>query len=348
MPSDTRVPRALEAFEEQIKAFRSTLANTSEQIRLLISTRMEQNGASVEGARAEFGEFAAGRIDSERMSRLLTQVEPRKIEHGELVVRAFDTCNELLARRESLFSITVGPGEDLHAAVGGALAEIGRAFAATRVVDLVSQGAYRESEHSGLLEAHPYEDWSRVERSVARCLVVSLAGRDLRVGGLTDFIDHASKLVLVVQGEAPPAALVRLISPGVLVQQTTDVSELEWIASFDGPGVVALVADSAAHFRHDPAAGPRLADRLVITNLPDRKPRRLGVSSGFQQREDLSQLEALAALATAAAEKDPGVSETEAPPDDRSPVASAPDDASKLSAWLLRQADLSGPHSGPQ
>ena len=81
MPSDTRVPLALDALEEPIKAFRSTLANTSEQIRLLISTRVEHNGASVQGARAEFGEFAAGRIDAERMSRLLTQVEPRGIEH---------------------------------------------------------------------------------------------------------------------------------------------------------------------------------------------------------------------------------------------------------------------------
>jgi hypothetical protein len=106
---------------------------------------------------------------------------------------------------------------------------------------------------------------------------------------------------------------------------------------------VALVADSAAHFRHDPAAGARLADRLVITNLPDRKPRRLGVSSGFQQREDLAQLEALAASASAAAVNGPPVPETEAPADDRCPVASPPDDASKLSAWLLRQADLSGP-----
>jgi hypothetical protein len=317
------------------------LANTSEQIRLMISTRMERNGASVEGARAEFGQFAAGRIDSERMSRLLTQVEPRKLEHGDLVVRAFDTCNELLARRESLFSVTVDPGEDLHAAVGGALAEIGRAFAATRVVDLVSQGAYRESEHGGLLDAHPYRDWTRVERSVARCLVVSVAGRDLRVGGLTDFVDHTSKLVLVVQGEAPPAALVRLISPGVLVQQTADVGELEWVAGFDGPGVVALLSDSAAHFRHDPSAGPRLADRLVITNLPDRKPRRLGVSSGFQQREDLAQLEALAASAEAAS--DAPAAEAEAAPDDRCPAPAATDDASKLSAWLLRQADLSGP-----
>jgi hypothetical protein len=335
--------QALEALEEPIKAFRSTLANTSEQVRLLISTRMERNGESVEGARAEFGEFAAGRIDSERMSRLLTQVEPQGIEHGDLVVQAFHTCNELLARREKLFSVTVGEGEDLRATVGLALAEIGRAFGATRVVDLVSQGRYRESEHGALLHAHPFENWSRAERAVALCLVVRVPGRDLRTGGLADFVDRSLKLVLVVQGEAPPAALVRLITPGVLVLQTADIRELEWIANFNGPCVAALVSSSAAHFRHDPAAGSRLADRLVVTKLPDREPRRLGVSSRFQQQQDLAQLEALAAFAPARAEESPAVSETEAPADDRAPVASTMDGADRLSAWLLRQADLSGP-----
>jgi len=368
MPSDPRVARALEAFAEPIAAFRSILANTSEQIRLLISKRMEHNGASVEGARAEFGAFAAGRIDSERMSRLLMQVEPRDLEHGEIVVRAFDTCNELLARRERLFHAAVAEGGDLRSAVADALAQIGRAYGAARVADLVSLRTYRESEHAGLLDAHPFEEWSRSERKVPLCLVVSVAGRDLRVGGLADFVDHASKLVLVVDGEAPPAALVRLVTPGVLVLQTEDIAELEWVAHFDGPAVAALMPASAAHFRHDPAAGPTLAERLVVNQLPERAPRRLGVSSGFQQREDLAQLEALAAFApaaTAVAAKapQPTAGETASPapsaagaPGDRSAPAEterppaaeagaeapAGDDVEKLSAWLLHQADLSG------
>jgi hypothetical protein len=335
----------------------------------------------VEGARAEFGAFAAGRIDSERMSRLLTQVEPRDLEHGELVVRAFDTCNELLTLRERLFHVAVAEGGDLRSAVGGALAQIGRAYGAARVADLVSLGSYRESEHGGLLDAHPFEHWSRSERKVPLCLVVSVAGRDLRVGGLADFVDRALKLVLVVDGEAPPAALVRLVTPGVLVLQTADPAELAWVARFDGPAVAALVPDSAAYFRHDPAAGATLAERLVVNRLPERAPRRLGVSSEFQQREDLAQLEALVAFAPAAPAVAPnapaptaGETASSAPPaaaalggrpsaaETRRPAAAetgqpaaaeavqpsaaeagghAPA-AEKLSAWLLRQADLSG------
>jgi hypothetical protein len=349
MLSDTRVAPALDALEAPIKAFRSALANTSEQVRLLISTRLERNGSSVRGARAELGEFAAGRIDPERMSHLLTHAEPQGIEHGELVVRALDTCNELLARRESLFTVAVAEGEDLRGAVARGLAQIGRAFGAARLVDLVSQGSYRESEHGALLDAHPFEDWSRAERAVPLGLVVCVAGRDLRVGGLADFLDRNVKLVLVVEGESPPAALVRLVTPGVLVLQTAEVSELGWIAKFDGPSVAALVASSAAHFRHDPEGGARLCERLVITNLPEGKPRRLGVTSSFQQRQDLAQLEALAASAPAPAAEEtrasvetsraPGRTQSPAP----TPAVPAVDPADKLSAWLLSQADLSGP-----
>lgn len=342
MPSDTRVAQALDALEEPIRAFRSTLANTSEQVRLLISTRLEHNGASIQGARAEFGEFAAGRIDADRMSHLLTRAERPGIEHGDLVIRSLDTCNELLARRESLFRVAVDEGEDLRGAVGRGLSEIGRAFGAARVVDLVSLGTYRESEHGALLEAHPFEDWSRAERSVPLALVVSVAGCDLRAGGLADFVDRSLKLVLVVQGEVPPAALVRLITPGVLVLQTSEVSELDWIAKFDGPAVAALVASSAAQFRHDPAGGPQLPDRLVITKLPERQPRRLGVSSSFQQKQELAQLEALAAATPASEESSAPVEATEARVDEVRRVGPAMDPADKLSAWLLRQADLSG------
>lgn len=358
MQSDPRIPLALDALEEPIKAFRSMLANTSEQIRLLISTRVEHNGSSREVARVEFGEFAAGRIDPERMAKLLARVEPAALEHGDVVSRALEVCNELLARRENLFCVLVEEGDDLRAAVGGTLAEIGRAFAATRVVELVAQGQYRASEHAALLDGHPFEHWSRAEREVQLALVVSVAGRDLRVGGLADCLDRSLKLVLVVRGEAPPAPLVRLITPRVLVMQTVDPVELERIARYDGPGAVALVPDSAAQFRHDPAGGPTLADRLIITQLPDYKPRRLGLLSAFQQRQDLAQLEALAATPRSSTRTDaaaptveargtrqPGAASViEAPVIEPPPRAVASTDAvDKLSAWLLEQTDLAGP-----
>jgi hypothetical protein len=360
LPSDLRIQQALDALAEPIKTFRSTLANTSEQIRLLISTRVEHTGATEKVARAELGEFAAGRIDAERMAKLFSGVEPPTIGHGEAVARALDVCNELLARRENLFRIEVAEGDDLRTAVGRALADIGRAFAATRIVELIAQDRYLASEHAALLDSHPFEHWSRAERKVDLPLVVCVAGRDLRVGGLADFLDRSVALVLLVEGEAPPAPLVRLITPGVLVMQIVDPRELEWITRHDGPRVVALMPASAAQFRHDPAGGPALADRIVVTHLPDEKPRRLGVSSRFQQREDLAQLEALTAspeastrIGEAAATPEATVEETEAEdpsiastidtPNLTHSVAAPPMDAAdKLSAWLLEQADLTG------
>jgi len=361
LPSDPRVQQALDALTEQIEAFRSTLANTSEQIRLLIYTRVERNGSLVNVARAELGEFAAGRIDAERMAKLVSQVEPPAIEHGDVVSRALDVCGELLAQREDLFRVVVGEGEDLHAAVGRALAEIGRAFAVTRIVELVTKNQYRASEHAALLDGHPFENWSRSERKVELALVVCVAGRDLRVGGLVDFLDRHVKIVLVVDGEAPAAALVRLISPRVLVMQTADPVELEIIACQDGPGVVALVPEGVAQFRHDPSRGPTLADRMVVMHLPKTNPRKLGLSSAFQQRQDLAQLEALweassistrsTAPESSATNETPEAGPTsashsaETPAVEPSPAATGTGAVDKLSAWLLENADLTGPTS---
>jgi hypothetical protein len=357
MPSDIRIPQALDGLAEPIQAFRSMLANTSEQIRLLISTRVERNGSSLEVARAELGKFAAGRIDPDRMAKLLAQVDRPPIEHGEVVARALEVCNELLGRRHSLFCVELEEGQDLHAAVGEALAQIGRAFAATRVVELITRGEYDASEHAMLLYGHPFEDWSHAERDVGLALVVSLAGRYLRVGGLADFLDRSLRLVLVVDGEAPPAPLVRLITPRTLVMQTADPSEVKRIAGHDGPAVVALMHEGPAQFRHDPARGPTLAERMVITSLPQTKPRRLGFLSAFQQRQDLAQLEALAVVPQAS-EQDPASaaspealsvqasvasSEKSVPPSARSGAPASADAADRLSAWLLEQADLPSP-----
>jgi len=339
MPSDPRAVQALDALAKTIEAFRSTLANTSEQIRLLISTRVERNGAVEETARAELGEFASGRIDPERMAKLLSKVEPPAIEHGDLVIRALAVCHELLAQRENLFRVVVEEGDDLRVAVGRALAEIGKAFAVTRIVELVVQDQYRASEHAELLDGHPFEHWSRAERRVDLALVVCVAGRDLRIGGLADFLDRSFKLVLVVDGDAPPAPLVRLITPGVLVMQTAEVP------------------DTAAQFRHDPDGGPALADRMVVTQLPEKKPRRLGITSAFQQRQDLKQLAALAAAPNTSLHSDapappvetreagrPGVASAVEVPVVEGPAAGlSADAADKLSAWLLEHADLTSP-----
>ncbi|MBW2271036.1 MAG: hypothetical protein JRH16_20980 [Deltaproteobacteria bacterium] len=339
MPSDSRTPEALDALSGPIQAFRSTLANTSEQIRLMISTRIEQSHESADFERAELGEFAAGRIDAKRLSKILARDEPLPAADTGIIHEALVTCNELLARNENLFRVIVEEGDDLRSAVGRGLAEIGRAYGAARVVELVSQGAFRAAEHSSLLKGHSFESWSRTERSIEFGLVVRVCGRDLRAGGLADYLDRSIKLVLVVQGDAPPAALVRLITPQTLVLQTSEASELEWLASYRGPGVAALVSSAAAQFRHDPAGGPALADRIVITSLPERPPKALGAASAFQQRQDLLQLEALAESHADVVPIDP-VAVGEEPPPAAARAVPAADSADALSNWLLRQADL--------
>jgi len=126
-------------------------------------------------------------------------------------------------------------------------------------------------------------------------LVVELDGSDLRAAALSEFLDGSQKIVLLVRGEAPPAALVRLVTPRTFVLQTSDVAELSRVAGFAGPGVAALVPESAARFVHDPARGAHLHQRITVLSLPkNRSCDRLGDLSGFQQTEELGQLEALA------------------------------------------------------
>jgi hypothetical protein len=152
---------------------------------------------------------------------------------------------------------------------------------------------------------------------------------------------------------------VRLITPKVLVVQTVDPVDLEFITRYDGAGVLALMPETAARFRHDPVGGPELADRMVVTQLPDTKPHNLGKSSAFQQRQELAQLEVLAAapsVSKRSAAPAPAVESREipSPPSERAtdsppvevPAAAKSSDAvDKLSAWLLEHADLTGPTS---
>jgi hypothetical protein len=118
---------------------------------------------------------------------------------------------------------------------------------------------------------------------------------------------------------------------------------------------------TAAQFRHDPAGGAALADRMVITQLPDKKPRALGTSSAFQQRQDLAQLEAIS-VAPETSTRSSAPAPTPAPtgeacraerptaaPAVEAPVVEVPatepstDAVDKLSAWLLEHANLTGP-----
>jgi hypothetical protein len=160
-------------------------------------------------------------------------------------------------------------------------------------------------------------------------LVVAVDGRDLKAAGLADFMDGAQKIVLVVSGEATPVPLVRLITPGTFVAQTTNSIDLDRLANWDGPGIVAMVPDSAACFVHDPGRGTAASERLEITRLPeDRRRKPVGGVSVKQQSEELLQLKTLGAAQGAVEEPAVAV------------AAGSTNPVDKLAAWLLTQADL--------
>jgi len=254
---------------------------------------------------------------------VFTPKQVRIAEAAEAPTRAAHAVmDELLARGDELFVLALGEGESLADRVAERLAEIGRVFAAAHVVELVQRGKYKEDEHASMLDRYPFSRWSRSERSFAPGLVIELPGAELTPAQVVPFLDAAMKMVFVVEGDAPPAALSRVITPGVFVQQETGESALEAFAAFEGTAVAALMPADAASFVHDPAAGQTTYERFVSITFPkELRKRSIGGISASQQAEDYALLETLSVVPTPTGD-------------------AASDPAGKLSAWLLSQADL--------
>ncbi len=337
MPSDDRVELALTALAGQRDAFRSALGTTVEQVQTFLSEHRSSQNGGVNRVAAELGPFAADRIDTDRLAKLFGGSLKLDTLTVETIEKARDTMNELSQRNHDLFLVHVSPGGDLRTAVGRALEEIGRAFGAVRIFELTRSGSYRGNEHARSLGSFPFQKWSKGERRLAPPLVVTVDGADLRAEMLAEFLDGSQKIVLVVRGACSPAPLVRLITPGIFVIQTHDGSGLEQLALYDGPGIGALVPESAARFVHDPRAGKYLGARLTLTHLPATEPKMsVGGRSGSQQAEELRQLRA---LADSTAGTGP-VAATDSAATPVTPAAPA-NPVDKLAAWLLSQADLS-------
>ncbi len=337
MPSDDRVELALTALAGQRDAFRSALGTTVEQVQTFLSEHRSSQNGGVNRVAAELGPFAADRIDTDRLAKLFGGSLKLDTLTVETIEKARDTMNELSQRNHDLFLVHVSPGGDLRTAVGRALEEIGRAFGAVRIFELTRSGSYRGNEHARSLGSFPFQKWSKGERRLAPPLVVTVDGADLRAEMLAEFLDGSQKIVLVVRGACSPAPLVRLITPGIFVIQTHDGSGLEQLALYDGPGIGALVPESAARFVHDPRAGKYLGARLTLTHLPATEPKMsVGGQSGSQQAEELRQLRA---LADSTAGTGP-VAATDSAATPVTPAAPA-NPVDKLAAWLLSQADLS-------
>jgi hypothetical protein len=155
-------------------------------------------------------------------------------------------------------------------------------------------------------------------------------GADVRAGGLAEFLDGGVHIVLIVDGPCAPAPLVRLVTPGTVVVQTTDATGVDLFSKFEGPSVLAFVPSSAACFVHDPDGGRAAWQRLRIWSRPTTWPRHaLGGSSAWQQTEELRQLDALAERPSLEG----------APVESLVPTGSG-DPADRLASWLLDASGL--------
>lgn len=329
MPSEDQIRDALAAVTAAREDYRSALVGTADQLRGLLLAHGGEPDAGLDRAAAELGNFASGHIDVERFASLVASDEVLDEASRGHLKRAVETLESLAAAGDDIFVAQVPAGGDLSETVARALGEAGRAYGAARTAELARTGRFKAEEHGGWIDHFPPALWSRNERQIASPLVVSLRGEDFRAGGLTDFLDGTQKIVLIVEGKSPPAALVRCLTPGVHVLQTDDSGALARIDDTDGPAIAALVPSDAARFEHRPGndGPPRL--QLTIEQVPDADPKRsLGRISAFQQTEELRQLRALSGA----------VRSLGAAGDGSAPAGAAPaTDADVLAAWILGQ-----------
>jgi hypothetical protein len=352
MPSDVRTGLALQALRAPRERFMSAVVAAVEEVRAFLEAhRPSYDGRATSRAATELGAFGAGRIDPERFGALLGGGPALDAAALARVQRALHELSRVAAAGDALFLADVEAHADLHLAVGHALASAGRAFGAAQAVERIRAGRATAAD-SLPLEPFPFRRWNRAERQIAPPLVVEIAGSAVHAGALAEFMDGAQKIILIVQPPAPPAALARLVTPGVLVMQTTEPKELEEAGRFGGPAVAALVPEGAACFVHRPAAGRAPGERLTASFVPDESEiRPLDGMSAFHQREELALLRELAAARPAAPAAGPAASatiDTAAPPGPLPPHPAREEvengapgaDVDRLAAWLLEQAEL--------
>jgi len=331
MLSDPRVVAALAALARPIADFRTALSGALEQAEAFLAARdigPEEQHARL---RVELGPFANSRIDPARFAAVFGKRRELPVATREQLDQAVAVLREVLSRGDDLFTVTVPRRGSLAGEVALALGRAGRAFGAALAVELLRDGRFVVGEHDVLFGQLDFDAWTRSERRYAPPLAIRVSGTDLQAGSLSEYLDGREKLVLVVDPPCAPAPLVRLITPGTLVLQATDPAELDVVAGADGPAVAALVPEGAATFLHDPRAGRESWQRLSIRSVPEVPRKAIGSASTWQMREDLRQLEALAAAPIGAPL-----------PTEAAGGAHAGDAVEQLTSWLLKQSGLTG------
>ena len=337
MPSDERAARALQALADRTNAFRAALTAARDEMREHVESHRGAERDRSQSAAHALGVFAAGRIDTQRFGTLLADELTLSPESAALLAKCVDVLDELLARADALFVHRVPSGGLLRGKVDAVLADVGRAFASARVFQAVRRGAPPMAAHESMLRDFPFALWSRAERDLAPPMVMEVDGADLRAEHLVEYLDGSIRVVLVVDGPASPAPLVRLIAPSVLVMQTSHVAALGVLSRVTGPAIAALLPEGCAELLHDPAAGARLDERLTITRAAsERSTAALGWRSARQARDEAAQLDALAELCHAARD----VAVVVVPP--VAGAAAGTSDVDAVAAWLLTQAGFEG------
>ena len=328
MPSDARVLAALAAAEPQIRAFQAALAAAADRLDAQVEAAVE-DPAHLRVA-TELGNFAAGRIDIARFAVLSREREALDDHELALLRRARDVLREQASLPLTRFVVDVPAGGRLGAALSHMFAELGAAYGAMLVAELVRTRRYEASEHSFLLHSLPRHQWNRAERAAAPPVVISVEGADLWAGEVAQYLDGGQKIILVVRAPAPPAPLVRLITPGTYVRQTTGGEHLVEALAVDAPAVVALVPEGVAEFVHRPDGRQPMHERLTIDKRPSAARTALQSWTTWQQQQELAQLDALATVPTPVA----ALAMATAPP-----MPQPVDPADQLARWLLSRAE---------
>ena len=350
MPSDARTPHALEALVEHRARYRSAVATAHDQMAGYLAAHRARTYGRAQTAARELGRFAAGRIDADRFGALFTEPHALTADTTERVERLVGVLAALLAEGDALFVCDVAPGGDVRETVDRAIAHAGRVFGVVLAFQALKTGTYRPERHDAGVLAFPFAQWNRSERLLSLPLVVEIDGADLRADAFTDYLDGRVAIVVVVRGACAPAPLVRLVTPGMLVVQASDVAELRLVANHGGPAIAALVPSDAARFVHDPCAGQTLQTRLRVAAIPSEPPRHpLGGRSVWQQREELAQLRSLAELREiqpATVTTSPAAAVVPTTASDPRLVPANDGDVDRLTSWLLTEAGLGTPVTG--
>ncbi|HEY0673647.1 MAG TPA: hypothetical protein VGD27_15320 [Longimicrobiales bacterium] len=325
MPSEDRMLAALQSLTQERDAFRSALAAALEQVRGIMATGNHVE-STIERAALELGAFASGRIQLERFADIARHDDRPKKSELASIRHAQQLLAATLAMGDQLHTVDVPENGDLYAIVQEALATAGRAFAAAYAIELIRTNRELHTKEEALLAPLPPERWTRAERELAPPLVVRVHGGDLRLSGFEELLQGAQKIVLLVDGHAPPAALARLISPNVFVMQCRSLEDLKRVRDYEGPAIAAVINEPAAAFVWNRGT-------LTVDYLPSELPKRpLRTSTVFRQQEDLAWLQTVQRYQQQSVVEVAATSpETITQPGD------------KLAAWLLRQVELPQP-----